>query len=94
VELERVVPPEVLYHGTGEKYVSSIDKEGLIKKTRLFVHLSSDIDTAKRVGERHGKVVIYSVAAGEMERGGFVFYRSLNGVYLTDKVPTRFLCKL
>lgn len=30
VELEAVKPPKYLYHGTGEKYVSSIDTQGLI----------------------------------------------------------------
>ncbi len=64
VELPERVPPEVLYHGTGEKYVSSIDREGLIPKSRLYVHLSSDTDTAEKVGRRHGRPVIYTVAAG------------------------------
>ena len=53
VEREEKTPPAVLYHGTGEKYVSSIDQEGLIPKSRLYVHLSSDVETAKRVGSRH-----------------------------------------
>lgn len=44
------MPPDILYHGTGEKYVSSIDKEGLLPKSRLYVHLSKDEDTAVNVG--------------------------------------------
>ena len=50
VELKKAVPPDILYHGTGEKYVSSIDKEGLLPKSRLYVHLSKDEDTAVNVG--------------------------------------------
>ena len=46
VELEKKTPSEFLYHGTGEKFVSSIDKEGLLSKSRLYVHLSKDTDTA------------------------------------------------
>ena len=57
VELEKKTPPEFLYHGTGEKFVSSIDKEGLLSKSRLYVHLSKDTDTAVKVGSRHGKPV-------------------------------------
>ena len=57
VELEEKTPPDVLYHGTGEKYVSSIEKEGLIPKSRLYVHLSADVSTAKKIGRRHGKPV-------------------------------------
>ena len=61
VELAQVTPPEYLYHGTGEKYVESIDREGLIPKSRLYVHLSADEGTAKQVGKRHGKPVVYRV---------------------------------
>src|SRR5574344_2072687 len=46
VELKEAVPPEVLYHGTGRKYVESIDKEGLLPRQRLYVHLSGDVETA------------------------------------------------
>ena len=66
VELEEKEPPEFLYHGTGEKYVASIEAQGLIPKSRLYVHLSSDVDTARRVGQRHGKPVVYIVKSGEM----------------------------
>ena len=68
VELEKVEPPELLYHGTGEKFTVSIDKQGLIPKSRLYVHLSPDEETAVKVGRRHGKPVIYLVRAGNMNR--------------------------
>ena len=35
VELQEVTPPEFLWHGTGQKYVESIDCTGLIPKSRL-----------------------------------------------------------
>ena len=76
VELEERTPPEVLYHGTGEKYAASIDKEGLIPKSRLYVHLSADTETALKVGARHGKPVIYTVAVGEMSHRGHKFFQS------------------
>ena len=41
VELEQKMPPEYLWHGTGEKYAAAIDKQGLIPKSRLYVHLSN-----------------------------------------------------
>ena len=93
VELSVIKPPEVLYHGTGQKYVDSIDKIGLIPKSRLYVHLSGDIDTAVKVGSRHGKPVVYRVASGRMEEDGYVFYRSVNGVWLTKEVPVSYLEK-
>ena len=93
VELEEVQPPEYLYHGTGEKYVSSIDAQGLIPKSRLYVHLSGDVETARKVGARHGKPVVYRVAAGRMAAAGMVFCRSVNGVWLTKSVPAEYLSK-
>lgn len=94
VELEEVVPPEILYHGTGEKYVSSIDEQGLIPKSRLYVHISGDVDTAIAVGKRHGKPVVYRIRSGEMHRDGFKFFRSVNGVWLTKEVPIKYMEKV
>lgn len=94
VELQRVTPPEILFHGTGEKYTDSIDQIGLIPKSRLYVHLSGDEATAVTVGSRHGKPVVYRVAAEEMEKAGFEFYRSVNGVWLTKVVPVSYLDKM
>ena len=91
VELEVTEPPEFLYHGTGEKYVSGICKKGLIPRSRLYVHLSEDIETAKKVGARHGTPVVFRIKSGEMHREGFRFYRSVNGVWLTVHVPVKYL---
>lgn len=91
VELDEVKPPVKLWHGTGEKYVSSIDKQGLIPKSRLYVHLSEDQETALKVGKRHGKAVLYIVKASEMYQDGYKFYLSKNGVWLTKKVPVKYL---
>ena len=94
VELPETVPPDVLYHGTGIKYTESIDHQGLIPKSRLYVHLSPDYDTAVKVGQRHGKPVIYQVSAGRMAVDGYKFYLSVNGVWLTKKVPSEYLIRL
>ena len=53
--------------------------------------IGKDIETAKKVGQRHGKPVIYTVDAAEMHADGYTFYRSVNGVWLTKKVPARYL---
>ncbi|KAA3636441.1 MAG: RNA 2'-phosphotransferase, partial [Bacteroidetes bacterium] len=76
------VPPEILYHGTAKRNLDSIFKEGLQKRNRHHVHLSPDLDTAIKVGQRHGKVVVPKVKAKEMHVLGFEFYRSQNGVWL------------
>lgn len=94
VELEEKVPPNVLWHGTGEKYVASIDEQGLIPRGRLYVHLSSDTETAKKVGSRHGKPVIYQIDCSQMVKDGFTFFLSANKIWLTKEVPARYLKKL
>lgn len=91
VELEEKKPPECLYHGTGEKYISSIMEQGLVSKSRLYVHLSPDIKTAKNVGHRHGKEVVLQVDTGRMFRDGYKFYLSANGIWLTKEVPVNYL---
>ena len=88
-----VIITETLFHGTGEKYTASIDEQGLISKSRLYVHLSNDRETAVKVGQRHGKPVVYVVKSGEMHKDGYVFFRSVNGVWLTKEVPVRYLEK-
>ena len=93
VELEEKIPPDVLWHGTGEKYVSSIDAQGLIPKGRLYVHLSSDMETARKVGSRHGKPVIYEIDCRGMSGDGYRFFLSANQVWLTKEVPARYLRK-
>ena len=91
VELKEKEPSEYLYHGTGEKYVKSINQDGLIPKSRLYVHLSKDIKTAENVGKRHGKEVVYRINSGQMYRDGYKFYLSENGIWLTKEVPIKYL---
>ena len=93
VELEEKTPPDILWHGTGEKYVPSIDRQGLLPKSRLYVHLSSDAETAKAVGSRHGRPVIYTVDCRKMAEDGYRFFLSANGVWLTKAVPPEYLGK-
>lgn len=94
VELEEAIPPKFLYHGTGEKYVESICKLGLIPKSRLYVHLSKDYDTALKVGSRHGKPTVFLIDCEKMVADGYVFYKSVNGVWLIKNVPTNYISKI
>ena len=93
VELKQRTPPSVLYHGTGEKNEDAIEREGSIPKSRLYVHLSADVETARKVGSRHGKPVIYQVDCQRMAADGCIFYLSANHVWLTKGVPVRYLSK-
>ena len=87
-------PPDVLYHGTVERFVSSIMEKGIEKGARQFVHLSLDVATATRVGSRRGKPVILKIAAASMHADGFRFYCSANGVWLTERVPPLYILRV
>jgi putative RNA 2'-phosphotransferase len=91
LQYQPAVPPDVLYHGTAERFASSIMASGLTKQSRHHVHLSADTNTAFSVGQRHGKPVIFKVNAKEMAADGYQFFQSTNGVWLTDSVPTQYL---
>ena len=90
-ELEKREPPEILYHGTAEKFVCSILQDGLLSMSRLFVHLSWDKQTALSVGSRHGKPRVFAVRASDMAKDGYVFYLSENNVWNTKFVPKEYL---
>ncbi|MFI7426370.1 RNA 2'-phosphotransferase [Micromonospora sp. NPDC049836] len=90
--LAPAVPPDRLYHGTSESVLAAIRAEGLHRGRRHHVHLSPDVATARRVGARRGgAVVVLTVDAAAMAGAGHLFFRSDNGVWLTDTVPPRYL---
>jgi putative RNA 2'-phosphotransferase len=86
-------PPEILYHGTVERFLVSIMEKGLVKGERHHVHLSPDMAMATKVGARRGKPVILTVESGQMYRDGYLFYQAANGVWLTEYVPASYLSK-
>ncbi len=89
--LEEKTPPDLLYHGTAEKNLTSIKKQGLLKGQRHHVHLSSDAVTARRVGMRYGKPVVLKVDSKRMMEEGVTFYQSANGVWLAEHVQPEYL---
>lgn len=84
-------PPEILYHGTKRENIRSIQELGLMKMSRHHVHLSVDKATAIQVGSRHGEPTVFVVRTGEMFRDGFEFFKSENGVWLTNFVLPKYL---
>ena len=88
------VPPDVLFHGTVERFMPAILTEGLRPGNRHAVHLSADRETAERVGARRGRPVVLRVDAAAMARDDAVFTRSDNGVWLVGAVPPRYLTRL
>jgi len=86
-----VEPPERLFHGTATRHLRSILRDGLHRGRRMHVHLSTDGDTARRVGARHGMPAVLGIRAHAMHAAGHVFLRAENGVWLVDRVPRDFI---
>ncbi|WP_443029140.1 RNA 2'-phosphotransferase [Spirulina sp. CS-785/01] len=109
LQLTPTQPPDILYHGTSQKFVPKILQQGLRKMSRHHVHLSSDQITAKKVGQRHskqrhgkqrhgkqlhGKPAIFQINATQLYHDGFPFYCTENQVWLVDHVPPPYLTLL
>lgn len=84
-------PPAMLYHGTVAAALPGIRAQGLLRGKRHDVHLSADLETAKKVGSRRGAPLILEIRAADMHAAGHVFTCSENGVWLTDRVPPEFI---
>jgi putative RNA 2'-phosphotransferase len=91
LQLPPATPPSILFHGTGQGSVPFIQQHGLKKMARHHVHLSPDVETAIRVGKRHGTPVVFAVDCEAMVRDGFTFFLADNGVWLVDAVPPQYL---
>src|SRR5882762_8670412 len=61
LQLEVTVPPDILFHGTVERFLPAIREKGLLKMNRHHVHMSRDRMTAERVGERRGEAIILTI---------------------------------
>lgn len=93
VELKETTPPDVLYHGTATRFISSINKKGILKGNRQHVHLSETISIAKNVGKRHGNPCVFEIDSKQMFDDDCKFYLSNNGVWLTDFVDKKYFLK-
>ncbi|WP_019633942.1 RNA 2'-phosphotransferase [Actinomadura atramentaria] len=99
LDLPVVAPPPVLFHGTVERFLPAILRDGLLPMGRHAVHLSPDRETAERVGARRGRPVVLApvvlaVDAAGAAAAGHAFGVSANGVWLVAAVPPRFLARL
>lgn len=91
VELAEAAPPDILYHGTAKAFVKSIMIQGILNGKRLYVHLSTTIDMATKVGERHGEPAVLIIDAKRMHEDGIKFFLSRNDVWLTEFVEAKYI---
>lgn len=91
LELKSIKPPTVLYHGTSKRVIENILKQGINKQNRQYVHLSDNLETASKVGKRHGELIILEINSEQMFLDGYKFYLSENKVWLADFVPMKYI---
>lgn len=85
-------PPELLYHGTARRFIPSIKEAGLLPRSRQYVHLSADTQTALMVGKRRDNApVLLRINALEAWKNGVAFYIGHEKVWLADAVPPAYI---
>ncbi len=90
-DLQQMTPPAVLYHGTARHFLDSIQKQGITRQQRQYVHLSPDVATARQVGSRHGAPVVLVIDTAAMYKDGLPFFQAANGVWLCQHVPWKYV---
>lgn len=91
IEHIKATPPDVLYHGTATRFLEKIMQEGLKPMKRNFVHLSADIETAKKVGSRHGKPIVLTVDVKQFYKDGNKLFLSPNGIWQTEFIESKYI---
>jgi len=96
VAMDEVFEPSGnLYHGTSVDLLDKIRESGaILRMKRRYVHLTLDYETAVLKGSRHGDPVVLVIDAKRMHDEGFVFYESMDGVVLTERVPMEYVVNI
>ena len=88
----KAMPPDKLFHGTSHSALGIIMSKGLMPMSRQYVHLSSDLKTARLVGRRKDKnPVILVINAKAAHEKGIAFYIGNQAVWLADIIPPDFI---
>ena len=91
MDVPRVTPPDVLYHGTTPKLASEINRRGLVPRNRQYVHLTETREEAIRIGfRRDPKPAMVTIRAKEALKAGVEFYRGNDGAFLAARIPREF----
>ncbi len=85
------MPPKILYHGSSKNAIPAILTEGLLSRSRNYVHLASDKDSALSTGKRHGTPVIIQINVMAMVENGYEFYNPTGNIWLVQAVPSQFI---
>lgn len=84
-------PPTELFHASPEVNLSAILNEGLMPQSRQYVHMSTNIDMAKRRAQHHrsGLAVLVVDAEAAVRESGIEFYSPDGEIWLAKHVPAK-----
>ncbi|MEK5487406.1 RNA 2'-phosphotransferase [Lysinibacillus sp. fkY74-1] len=92
IQKKEMKPPSTLYHGTSRRFLESIIKNGLVPKTRQYVHLSEDIHTAILVGKRRDTApIVLKINSEDAYKNGVKFYFAHETIWLADAISYDFI---
>ncbi|MBQ8966409.1 RNA 2'-phosphotransferase [Ruminococcus sp.] len=94
IDMKIAEPPPVLYHGTSSAFLDSIKENGILRMSRQYVHLSKDMDTAVKVGSRHGRPAVLVIDTAKMSADGYVFKISDNNVWQSEDIPWAYVIEV
>ena len=93
-ELDEMLPPEFLYHGTNTEALSAIMESGaILRMARHAVHMQAEEEKAWKSACRWKgkKPVVLKIAAERMADDGVIFGKSENDVWCCERVPTSYI---
>jgi len=92
MERQEKVPPVILYHGTTPQAIHTIRLSGLKPMKRQYVHLSTDVETARQVAlRRTNRPIVLKIAALDAYQHGIKFYLGNDMIWLADPIPPQFI---
>lgn len=87
----RAEPPETLFHATTPEALPRILEKGLEPMQRQFVHLTEDVNYARRVARSRQSDTVLLVFARRAHEAGTCFYRGNYHVWLATSILPEFL---
>ena len=83
---------DLIWHATQANYLSSIQRDGVLRGKRSHVHLASTKES--KVGKRNGAPVLLQISVKCLRSKGQEVFVSSNGVILTRYVPPSCIFKV
>jgi len=94
-EMNIVENPGTVFHGTKVRFLENILAQGLNRGERNHVHMSTNVNTAIQVANRHkGETAILIIDGTALVNSGSKIYLTASEIYLTDTVAPEFITEI